>query len=145
MASSGVLISRCSVLITRVKSSFPESNHRRWCMKPSSTSPLSYRTKLIVLVVIVMVALVLVPVIPFDTSVALRCARSGLPCPLYPAFFFWSVTAYYYGVGAYIAPTGYGFQGRNQWLPVSILILAWVVTVLVARSQMPKSRRPCNP
>src|SRR6266566_2551844 len=69
-----------------------------------------------VFAVVLLLAPVSIPAIRFDTNVSPPCARAGGPCPL-PADspmgipVFWSLTAYYFGVGAYITPNGYGFIG----------------------------------
>ncbi|TMI40866.1 hypothetical protein E6H21_05120 [Candidatus Bathyarchaeota archaeon] len=76
------------------------------------------------------------------------CARAGGPCPL-PADsglgtpVFWSLTAYYFGVGAYITPNGYGFIGF-PWLFLVLLALAGVLIFLVQwKDRLPEtSERP---
>jgi hypothetical protein len=57
-----------------------------------------------------------VPVIRFDTNTTPTCARERIPCPLMirtpitNSGVYWSVTAYYIGIGTYLLPfTNYGF------------------------------------
>lgn|SRR6266567_3902807 len=87
------------------------------------------------------VVLLLVPVavsaIRFDTNVSPPCARGGGPCPLPPDSpvgipVFWSFTAYYLGVGAYVTPDGYGFIGF-PWPLLLLLALAGVFILLAQR------------
>ena len=56
---------------------------------------------------------------------------------------FWSLTAYYFGVGAYITPTGYGFIGF-PWLFLVLLALSGVLIFLVQwKDRLPEtSERP---
>ena len=77
------------------------------------------------LILISALALILLPVIPFDQSIAVGCQRSRLPCPMYPAYFYWSATAYFLGNGAYLAPYGYGFMGTPA------VFYALIMTLLV--------------
>jgi len=61
--------------------------------------------------VVALLFIFLVPVIRFDTNVSPMCARMEYPgCHLYIQTtltgqgVYWSVTAYYFGVGAYFVP-----------------------------------------
>jgi hypothetical protein len=74
------------------------------------------RSVVFVVVVIVLLFLTFVPVIRFDTNVSPQCAINRLPCPLAidtpitGHAVYWSITAYYFGFGAFlVAFTDYGF------------------------------------
>jgi hypothetical protein len=56
-----------------------------------------------------------VPVMRLDTNVAPRCVAERIPCPLTvhtqltDRGVYWSITAYYLGIGTYLVPfTDYG-------------------------------------
>ena len=103
---------------------------------------------LLLLVAIVVLSPVFLPVIRFDSNVAPPCGRSGNPCPLGPdppngTPVFWSVTAYYFGAGTYLAPNGYGFIGI-EWFFIEFLValLLTSLVVIITQNQEPKDMTP---
>ncbi len=97
-----------------------------------------------VLVIIVLLVPVFVPLIRFDTNVSPPCARARLPCPLgtmtpIGSLVFWSLTAYYWGVGGFVSPGGYGFIGI-VWLWPAILVLSFTALLLAAESKKRQSQ-----
>src|SRR5256712_13145512 len=90
----------------------------------------------LLLIVIVLLSPVLLPVVRFDTNVSPPCARERIPCPLGPdppngSPVFWSITAYYFGAGTYLALNGYGFIGL-----LVVLLLAGFL-VIITQNQQP--------
>lgn len=70
---------------------------------------------LILLAVVIVLFTFFVPVIRFDTNVSPLCVREKIPCPLLihaplASAVYWSITAYYIGIGTYYAVgVGFGF------------------------------------
>lgn len=98
------------------------------------------RVKLLLgLVAIVLLSPVFLPVVRFDTNVAPPCARAGGPCPLGPdppngSPVYWSITAYYFGAGTYLAPNGYGFIGI-EWFFIGLLVALLLAGFFVITTQ----------
>ncbi len=95
--------------------------------------------RLLLLVVIALLSPVLLPVVRFDTNVAPPCARQRIPCPIGPdppngSPVFWSITAYYFGAGTYLAPNGYGFIGI-EWFFIGFLVALLLAGFLVIITQ----------
>ncbi|OLE90664.1 MAG: hypothetical protein AUF79_09355 [Crenarchaeota archaeon 13_1_20CM_2_51_8] len=96
-----------------------------------------------ILVAIVLLSPVLLPVVRFDTNVSPPCARERIPCPLGPdppngSPVFWSITAYYFGAGTYLAPNGYGFIGI-EWFFIGLLVVLLLAgfLVIITQNQQP--------
>src|SRR2546427_3719587 len=102
------------------------------------------RIKLLLLfVLIVLLSPVLLPVVRFDTNVAPPCARQRIPCPIGPdppngSPVFWSITAYYFGAGTYLAPNGDGVIGI-EWFFIGFLVALLLagVLLLIRQNQRP--------
>lgn len=100
-------------------------------------------------VIIVLLVPVFVPLIPLDTNVSPLCARGRGPCPLglmrptgSPVF--WSLTAYYWGIGGFVSPDGYGFIGIF-WLWPALLVLSFTALLLAAESRKRHRKDNRNP
>ena len=101
--------------------------------------------RLLLLVVIALLSPVLLPVVRFDTNVPPPCARGGNPCPIgpdppYGSPVFWSITAYYFGAGTYLAPNGYGVIGI-EWFFIGFLVALILAGVLLIITQ---NQRPTD-
>ncbi len=120
---------------------------------PTFRDPDLSRTKFpLVLVAIVLLSPVLLPVVRFDTNVAPPCARERIPCPIGPdppngSPVFWSITAYSFGAGTYLAPNGYGLIGI-EWFFIGFLVALLLAgfLVIITQNQQPKDvhTRPGN-